>query len=303
MAVSRVTTQMMSDRIMRDLRFQTRRLLSLERQLATGYRVNTPSDDPLAARRAIASGAEIKNNEQYLSNITNVGPFLTESETALSSVTDILQRTNELTLQGINGTNEQAQRDEIAREVDQLLESTLSQTNSETAGRYVFAGSRTRQEPFEATRNAAREITAVNYVGNDEAIDIEISGDVTLPINITGDEAFVAGVDIHQTLINIRDNLRTGNMSAVENELQNVQDGIEQTNIVRSGIGAIQNRLDRVVNDLEIVNLQLEGVISENIDADFAEVIVELNAQTNAFQAALNASGRIIQPSLLNFLA
>jgi len=43
-------------------------------------------------------------------------------------------------------------------------------------------------------------------------------------------------------------------------------------------------------------------VISDNIDADFAEVALNLNAQTNAFQAALNAGSRVIQPSLLDFI-
>jgi flagellar hook-associated protein 3 FlgL len=46
----------------------------------------------------------------------------------------------------------------------------------------------------------------------------------------------------------------------------------------------------------------LTEVVSDNIDADFAEVTLNLNAQTNAFQAALNAGARVIQPSLLDFV-
>jgi flagellar hook-associated protein 3 FlgL len=47
----------------------------------------------------------------------------------------------------------------------------------------------------------------------------------------------------------------------------------------------------------------LLDVISDNIDADYAETIVELNAQSNALEASLNAGARVIQPSLLNFLS
>ena len=57
------------------------------------------------------------------------------------------------------------------------------------------------------------------------------------------------------------------------------------------------------MSNLEDINLQLLSVISDNIDADLAETILELNAQSNALQASLDASARVIQPSLLNFLS
>lgn len=302
MGLSRITPTIIIDRVLRDLRFQTERLLDLEQQLATGLRVNKPSDDPLATRRAIASRAEIAANDQFINNINNAQPFLIESETALGTTIDLLQRANELTIQGLNETNEQQQRDEIANEVNQLLESALEQSNTVTAGRYVFGGNRTLSPPFVETRGPDNEITDVNYVGNDEKIRVEVSEGVRVPINLTGNETYLANEDIFETLIEIRDNLRTSNTAGLETNLQEVQDGIEQLLIARSELGAVQSRLETVEADLEVVIIQLEQVISDNIDADFAEVIVELNAQSNAYQAALNAAGRVIQPSLLDFV-
>jgi flagellar hook-associated protein 3 FlgL len=48
--------------------------------------------------------------------------------------------------------------------------------------------------------------------------------------------------------------------------------------------------------------VQLKQVLSDNIDADYAETVLNLNAQTNAYQTALNAAARVIQPSLLDFM-
>ena len=218
MGFSRITPGIIIDRVLRDLNYQTTRLLDLEKQLATGLRVNKPSDDPLAARRAIASRGEISRNDQYVTNISNSQPFLVESETALGSTVDLLQRTNELTLQGLSDTNAQQQRDEIANEINQLLESALNQGNTESSGRFVFAGNRTLSQPFEATRDANNEITAVTYVGNDEKINVEVTDGVLVPINLTGNETFLANEDIFQTLIDIRDNLRAGDTATLENQ-------------------------------------------------------------------------------------
>jgi flagellin-like hook-associated protein FlgL len=48
---------------------------------------------------------------------------------------------------------------------------------------------------------------------------------------------------------------------------------------------------------------QLKEALSDNIDADYAEIVINLNAQSNAYTAALQAAGSIIQQSLLDFIS
>jgi len=60
--------------------------------------------------------------------------------------------------------------------------------------------------------------------------------------------------------------------------------------------------LDTTEENLRTANIEFHRVISDSIDADLAEVVVNLNTQTNAYQAALNAASRVIQPSLLDYL-
>ena len=68
-------------------------------------------------------------------------------------------------------------------------------------------------------------------------------------------------------------------------------------------VGAVQNRVERTSANIDDFIVQLEQVQSDSIDADFAEVTIALNAASNAFQAGLNAAARVIQPSLLDFIA
>jgi len=48
--------------------------------------------------------------------------------------------------------------------------------------------------------------------------------------------------------------------------------------------------------------IQYQKLLSDTLDADFGDVVVKLNAQSNAYQAALNAAARVIQPSLLDYV-
>lgn len=303
MGMLRVTQGIMTNRALNDLNSQTRRLLKLQEQLSTGLRVNAPSDDPLSARRAVNVRTLIGKNEQYLTNISSITPQLRESSTALQTGVNILHRVQELTLEGANGTNSTTQLTMIAQEINQLLESMVVEGNHQTNGRYIFGGTCTLNPPYQATRNAQGQITAVAYAGNTEKSEVAIADGITVSVNVPGQDAFSDAQDVFQMLIDIRDNMLAGDQGSLQNQrLAELTTTRNQLLNAMASVGAIENRLERVSADMEDYNQQLVQVRSDNIDADYAETVVNLNAQSNAFQAALNATARVIRPSLLDYL-
>lgn len=303
MGIQRVTPGMMVTRTLHNLSQQSKSLLTLQEQLATGKAVNSPSDDPIAARRSINTRTLIAKSEQYMANITAVGPQLTESESAIQTSIDNLARARELTLRGANTTLAQSQLDDISEEINQILEGMFASANHVTNDRYIFAGTRTNAAPFEATRNADGEITSVTYVGNTESITTTIGDGRDIEVNEDGESAFLSNQDIFQTLIDIRDNLRSGNTAALgEDSITELDSVKEQFLSAMARIGAIQNRLENTQTQLEDYQYELQVVLSDTENADYSEVMVNLNAQSNAYQAALNAAAQVIQPSLLDYL-
>jgi flagellar hook-associated protein 3 FlgL len=302
MAITRITTGLLASRSLRDINAQLARISVLQEQLATGLRVNRPSDDPIDARRAINVRVLIANNEQFQANIDDITPQLDESSTTLLNVVDILQRALELTVQAANETNAQPQLDAIAFEIDELLEGVFAASNQRTNGRSIFAGTQTLDDAFSATR-VGGEITAVAYEGNDEITTVDISDRIRIGANVPGSTAFQNTTDVFATLIGVRDDLRAGDQANLRTvRIDDLRAAIDQALFSVARIGATQNRLEAVSNNLQEANLQLRDLLSDKIDADFAETVLGLNVAQNAFEAALTAAGRVLQPSLIDFI-
>lgn len=303
MSIFRITQGLLVQHSLTNLNAQLNRLAELQDQLATGRRVNAPSDDPIAVRRAVNTRTGMQKNEQYLRNIQAVGPQLTETVTSIQTVLEALQRALELTVAGANGTYAQPQLDAIAGELNQLLEEIVVLSDRQTNGRYIFGGTHTLNLPYVTTRDANGDITAVTYEGNDEHIAVAISDGITVNVNEPGSVVFSSQQDIFQLLIDIRDSLRGGDQAALQNtHLGELDTAMEQLLLSMARVGAIQNRLERTSMNTEDFNMQLQELLSDTVDADYAETIMNLNAQSNAYQAALNAAARVIQPSLLDYV-
>ncbi|HXP00030.1 MAG TPA: flagellar hook-associated protein FlgL [Luteibacter sp.] len=117
--------------------------------LGNGKAIQTPSDNPSAAARAVDTNSASAQNDQYTRNIQSATTRLSVEETALSSAGDILDRIRSLTLEGTNGTQTDESRQSIATELRQTLKQLVALGNTKDGqGEYIFAGSRTTTQPF-----------------------------------------------------------------------------------------------------------------------------------------------------------
>ena len=300
--VTRITQGMLVQRTLNNLNQQLRRISVLQDQLATGRRVNRPSDNPIDARRAMNLRTIIAKNEQFQANISDASPQLQESASTVLNMVDIMLRALELTTQGANEVVGQSQLDSIALEINELLEAAVVAGNHRTNNRSIFAGTRTLADAFDVTR-VAGQITAVTYAGNDQPIEINISEGVRSEVNVTGSDVFQKNVDIFAVLIGIRDDLLAGDQASLRDvRLAEIATGREQLLSSVAQIGAVQNRLERLQSNLADFNIDFQELLSDKIDADFAETVLGLTVAETALNAALNAAARVLQPSLLDFI-
>jgi flagellar hook-associated protein 3 FlgL len=136
-------------------------LSDIQTQMGTGKRINQPSDDPVGAARAVELTHLGADTAQYQRNITSANARLGLEDQTLSSVSNVFDRVRTLVLQGMNATQTDESRSDIAAELVQLRGQLLGVANSKDAqGDYLFAGNRTSAAPF------ASQAGGVSYLGD-----------------------------------------------------------------------------------------------------------------------------------------
>jgi flagellar hook-associated protein 3 FlgL len=112
-----------------------------QRQISSGRRILTPSDDPLAAARAVELRESIGRLEQFDRNANMANNRLFQEESSLGSVNNVLQRVRELALQANNATQNSESRQLIAIEMRQRLDELVQIANQKDgSGNYLFSG-------------------------------------------------------------------------------------------------------------------------------------------------------------------
>ena len=111
-----------------------------------------------------------------------------------------------------------------------------------------------------------------------------------------------AGTNVFSALKELEISLRTNDKEGIQTSLDTLDQAISQVILTRSEVGArimaVNNTMDslqKAVVDNKITASQLE-------DADAFQVISDINKTDSTLRATLETSGKLIQPSLLDFL-
>lgn len=97
------------------------RLSNSVQRLSSGYKINTASDDAAGLAISRKMNAQIKSMQRANRNANDGVSVVNTADGAMSEMHDILQRMNELAIQAANGTNADSDREQIQKEIDQLV--------------------------------------------------------------------------------------------------------------------------------------------------------------------------------------
>jgi hypothetical protein len=103
-------------------------------ELASGSRINQPSDDPAGAAQMVANRDLSSQADTFLRSITSVNGLLQTADSTLSSVVTALQRAISLGVQGANGTLSNSDRSDVANELSGIQQQLISLANTSYQG-------------------------------------------------------------------------------------------------------------------------------------------------------------------------
>ncbi|MDZ4817489.1 MAG: flagellar hook-associated protein FlgL, partial [Planctomycetota bacterium] len=181
---TRVSDQLAYQRSMSQLQSDQVDLLRLQQQISTGRRVMLPSDDAPAALRAVALQRLLEQKTQVQGNISTNASYLNATDSALANASNLLSEAKGTALSVTGTVATDLQRAAAAEEIDRSIQQLLDSANQQFRDRYLFAGSRTTQQPFEQVGSYVR------FNGNEKQLQSYSDIDILFQTNALGSEVF-----------------------------------------------------------------------------------------------------------------
>src|SRR3954447_24542079 len=269
----------------------------LQTQLTSGRLINAPSDSPSGTNRAMQTRSEQAAVAQQGRNISDAKSWLDQTDSTLRTMLESTRRVRDLTVQGLNGgaLSDEA-RQALATEVTSLREGLISLANTKNQGRPLFGGITAGPQAYDASG------VFVGVPGG-PGITRQISDTEDLRIDVIGMEAFgTAPADLFSVVQSIATDL-TAAPTALDGHLTALDAVMEQMQSAVADIGARGSRLERVENINADRAVTLGSQLAETENIDLPNTIMRLQMQQTGYQAALSATAKALQPTLLDFLA
>ena len=329
----RITNSMMSKNFLRDVNKNQNSLRTINNQLTSGKEFRKPSDDPFKVARSMQLHGDIGANIQYNQNIKDTISLLDTTDAALDQVNNVFQRVRELMVSAGNAAYGVDEKRAIKNEINQKIGEVSQILNTNFDGKYIFGGTKGSSKPVGSMEDVATGNNIIHLSGKDgeilelnsseediknqidmigSGLSTEISQGVKIEYSVTATDILMFknlegnSINLMDLFKDITNNLDSSNLAdskKITNEnLKDMDYVISNILKTRAEVGSKQNRMESAQEQNEAENFNIKGILSKIEDIDFAEKTIEASVMQSVYTAALQTSGKILQPTLMDFL-
>lgn len=304
----RVTPGMTADSAIYNLQQGRTAIDKLQEQISSGSTINRPSDDPLTTRQLLDLQEQIAAGDQYTSNITKANLLLDVTDTALTGMASLMQQAKKIAGDMASGSLDSTTVATAVSNLTQLKTQLIDLGNTQIGSQYIFAGFSTNQ-PFSA---------AGAYSGTYDSLDIEIAKGSSVSANVNGGDLLRGGfpipavgsgatagsspVDILGSIDALITAIGAKDLTGISDGMKNMKAAADQVTAAQTDVAGRLVRLDNMKSMIDRNQNTLKGIYGDRQNIDYAKAGVELSQQTTAFNAALSATAKLTQLSLLDYM-
>jgi len=282
---------MMTATVKRNLFRQAEQLARKQETMASGKRINRPSDDPLGFGKVLDYRKTLSSLEQYDRNIQNAKNRIEFLETTLEGVEDLMVDAKNW---AVNQSGSEAMDREAAiTSVQNIRDQLVQLGNSKMGNVYVFSGFQTLTPPFDASGV---------YSGDNGYFSVMTADNMEMLVEADGSRVFQGAEDVFDALDQLLTGLQTDDVTLIRNQIDRFDLAKDQVQMVRAESGAKYQQLELVEQQTAKLKITFEEMMDSTEKANVEETIIDFNNQELAYELSLNAAAKIIQPTLMNFL-
>ena len=273
----------------------TSSLQEVQQQMASGKRVNQPSDDPTAyaSAKVLSAQASALSNDNLIAQ--RVQAQLSTADNALSGVTTTINSAISIATQGADGSVNASQMASLGAQVSSILQQVIGAANSQYGGSYLFACNQIDAPPYDPTGN---------YSGNSGTNSVTFSDGTKVQTNFDGSSIFGDRTSgLIGTLTSLTSALNSGDKSAVVAALPQLQDALTTLASTRGSLGASMNAVTAMTTNATAEGTTLQSSISGLVDADVPQVAAQEQQTLLQQEALVSLSSGLAKIPLVNILA
>ena len=302
-------TNSMTNRLLTNVNRNMSRVDSYYNQLASGNRIQMPSEDPIRASRALKFRTIVSDTEQYSENVKQATSWMEITESAFNNINSILESMRDLCVTGSTDTMEEPDREKNITEFKDLLSQLESELNVTYMGRYVFSGYKTD------TAYIIKDDDGKNIINPDildgttnkvdgQNIEIAIGSDSYITINSLGPNVY--NNDFYNNLHALDDTSVFADdaelRDAINAMIGKIDEFSSHVSVYHTECGVRMIRLDLVSNRLSDDDANYTKLLANNEDVNYADAAMNLNLSNATYNAALKVGMSITTVTLSDFL-
>lgn len=293
-----------NERFLADLSNLEGRLLTAQRQVSSGLRMQSVADDPDQVSALLAVKAQIAHNNQLKYNLGRVQTEVNAAENAINTAATLMDRARQIAAQGASSTTTVDTRTQLAGQVKDIITEMFGLTQTQVEGRYVFSGDSDQTPPYLNV-----DLTQPNgvgaYQGSSGTRQVEHPNGSIFSISYTADQVFDSGgvsSSVFQSLTALYNDLQSSNIANLSTDADNIGMAASFLDGQQARYGEIQNQVSDAISAQQKLDTLLQTQLGNTQDADAASAIVELQKESVAQQAALQAHAALPRTSLFSFI-
>jgi len=276
----------------------------LTNELSSGARVNSLSDDPVAAGENVVLLNAIQQDDSFTTSSSVVSGRLQVADSALGSVVTELTSAISLATRANNGTMNSSDVKSIANQISGILGEVTSLANTSYEGEYIFGGAQTSTTPFTTSTSTS----TTTYSGDEDVNYLETPSGQKIQLNVPGDQIFLGSgtnsvfaalnslvadyssgtVDTAQA-VSDTEALSTA-LSYVSQQRVTIDNSITQISAASSAATSTETQLTTAQTNLmqaDLADLSTQLSQSKTQQTALEDVIAELNSTSNSLFSKL----------------
>jgi len=266
----------------------------LSNELSSGVRINSLSDDPIAAGQNVLLLNQIQRDDSFTQSADLVTGQLQVADSALGSVVSQLNDAISLATSADNGTMNASDVQSIGAQISGILNEVQSLANTSYQGQFIFAGGKTSATPFSTSSATSPAVTT--YSGDGDINYLETPNGQKIQLNVPGDQIFLGTSNVFATLNTLVSDFSNGTVDTaqVQADTQGLTAALNYVSQQRVTIDNSMTQLTAASGAISSEQAQLTASQTDLMQADLATVATQLSlsqTQATALESVISQLG------------